>query len=175
MSDLDKYIWIIIKPDSIKEKVSDSIYYDILKEWFKVKIAKIMQIKTKQVPYIYPDKINTDRYPFSHYSVTNWPAILLLLEKENSYKDFPKIKWDSHWKWWIREKYRKNTKKELEEKWLVWPELEYELCKNKIHSSDNIEETILLLAWLLNNDEINKIKGFSYLLYNEIYKILTKK
>lgn len=174
MNELDNYIGAIIKPDSIKEWVDRAIYEDILKDWFKVKIEKIMQIQTRQVPYIYPDKVNIDRYPFSHYSVTHWPSIILLLEKKDSYNSFSKLKWSSFNKWGIREKYRKKTKEELEKEWMSWPELEYELCKNKIHGSDDIKETILMLSWLLNTKEINEIWGFSNLLYMEVLKQLTK-
>lgn len=173
MGNLNNFIGIIIKPDSLKLGLENSIKEDILKDQFRIRFEKIMQITSEQVPYVYRDKINTNRYPYSHYSVTHWKSIVLLLEWENCYNRFSKLKWSAHCNWWIREKYRKYNKEMLIEMWLSWPALEYQLCQNIIHGCELPEETILMLSWLLNRKEINEISSFSYLLYTNILKKLT--
>jgi nucleoside diphosphate kinase len=88
----NNFIGVIIKPDAFCDSIQGQITTDILKNNFKIRFAKTMQIDSRQVMYVYPDKIHTDRFPYSHYSITHGISRLLLLEKENAYEDFMRIK-----------------------------------------------------------------------------------
>jgi hypothetical protein len=93
------------------------------------------------------------------------------LEKENAYEDFMRIKSNCIGELWIREKYRKKTKEDLEKEGIHGPALEYRLCQNRIHSCDCPNGTALILRWLLNKKEILIIKCICEWIFKRINDI----
>lgn len=167
-----EFIAAIIKPDALNEWIDINILRDLEESWFKVRFRKIMQLGKRHLPYVYADKINTDREPFALYSISHGLSMLLILEAKNAYQKMLPVKWNSHSQGGIREKYRLYKKEQLEEKWFTGKQLEYELCKNKIHTSDSVGESCFLLSGLLTHEELLLMEQLDIKTYREIKKNL---
>lgn len=164
---MNEFAGAIIKPDALNDSLDTYILRDLENVGLKVRFRKILRLNESQMIYMYPDKIWTDRYPYALHSVTHGPAMIILLEGDDIYRKLLQEKWDWN-KPWIRLRYKKYFEDELSQKGLSENEIHLRLCENRIHSCDDLMQTVQLMSWLLTYDELSWIQSISHDLYERI-------
>lgn len=162
----------IIKPDAISDGLAESIKHDLEYWWLQIVLSKRLQITDQQVPYVYNNKVNSPRFPYFHYSITHWPAELLLLRWLNAHFVLKKLRWWSDLQGGIREKYQHSTVSDLLKRGITWPAADYVLCRNRLHASDTPQETEYALSWLLTQEEIGNLENICTLLRDRVMRLI---
>ena len=170
---MKEYAAAIIKPDSIRDTLDGYIIRDFWLVNLQVRFRKIMNLHERHIQYIYPDKIGTERYKYALHSISHGPSMLIILEWENDiYSEMLREKWDWN-KPWIRLRYKMNFEEDLRKEWLTEEEIHYKLCENRIHTCDDVQQTVTMLSWLLTSHEVNSLQNISISLYQMLKRSLS--
>lgn len=148
----------------MRDSLDTYILRDLEFAWFHVRLRKIMNLGIPHVPIIYPDKINTDRYPYALHSISHWPSMMILLQRNNIFENLLKVKWDWN-KPGIRLTYKMHFETDLRALWLSDHAVHLKLCENRLHTCDDLIQTIRTLSGLLTYFEIEEIRKISDILY----------
>lgn len=170
------YIWVVLKPDTLKDGLEQVLISEIEQKWFHVYMDKIILIQKELVKIVYEDKIWTPMYPLAEHGITHWSSMLLFVWKENWFVEMKTLKWK--WNgWWLREKYLRYTENEYRDMGYDGRELDKKLAENRIHSTWTINETALLLSLFLapsQREDIAKISEYLYFLMSKNYGLVKK-
>ena len=154
----------IIKPDAVREILVQQIEDDIkaigllVVGWFSLKIPESL------VPQIYPDRVESPLFASTIWSITSGPSVLMLVDGEDSHKKLSTLKgkMNSHG---IRKKYNVFSREELVKMGYEGKKLHDKLFENRIHTTDDQNETDRLLSLLLTSQQLESFR----IRYPELY------
>lgn len=147
---------VVITADSVRDGIDQNIKDDLIKQCgFKLIFEKKCQISNQQVSEIYPKLVREIFFPALVYNMTLGPSILLLYKGSDIYKELKEakgvFKFNGHSidKTGLRFKYQGPSEKELVDSGCQAPQFLYRLFEFRLHTTDNLEETISLCKTLL--------------------------
>lgn len=164
-----RYIVLLIKPDAIRDGLLGPILQEVknnvnAKEIFR----KNWKIPDGDINLLYQDWINRPEFPFIKANLLQGESVFILLAgDQNIFSDFTRIKGKKN-KGGIRFQFRGMTTEELEAQNASKEEIQRRRAENRIHTTDNQQETVLLCRLALNESEIDSLKKTAYSLFREI-------
>lgn len=163
--ELDKYSLVVLKPDSLRDCLTDNIIADLEEHGLFVIYRKTIQFNREIATYVYEEHKNSENFPFMVESLLlkkdqgeQYPCILLLLRAESVALEKTRIAKGRADKSGIRAKYRKYYWYELEEMGHKGDELKHLLSRNRLHVPDDHNMMLKTVGILLNEKDINQLR-----------------
>ncbi len=98
---IDKYAFLVLKPDAIRQFLDINIVQELLKEDLEIIKRKMIKMNERQVAVIYAEKLRENYYPLLEKFMTENPSTCLILKSEQN-----AIEKSQQFKDGIREKFK---------------------------------------------------------------------
>lgn len=158
------YTVMIIKPDAMKDILSNMIIVDIESEGFEVIARKELKLTRRQAEFLYSDHINYENYEYAVNSLLqdenehSSTILVLRCPEGKALKNAQSAKGRAD-KEGIRAKYRKYLWYELMEQEMGSGELKMLLSKNRVHVPTTDRHAREIVKSLFSKQEMEDILG----------------
>ena len=166
----NKYAFVVLKPDAIRQFLDINIIQEIPKEGLEIIKHKMIKMTQEQVATVYAEKLNENYYPFLEKFLTEEPSICLLLKSEAD-----AIKKSQELKDKIRADFKikkfEISKKDLEllkdSRHPQQEEITREMAlENLIHAANNFKEVCENIRKIFTETEIEELRKREPQLYH---------
>jgi nucleoside diphosphate kinase len=159
---------VIITADSVRDGVDKHIKQDLAEQFgFRLVFEKICQIIQPQVAEIYPNLVREEFFSALVHNLTLGPSILLLYEGDDIFVELKKAKGIfklnglSIDKTGLRLKYQGPSSADLIKSGYQGQLFLNRLFEFRLHTADNLLETISLCKLLLSSEDYGALVGIS--------------
>lgn len=165
---MDKeYAAIIIKPDSIRDLLEGNIMQDLLDFEIEIIWRNYRKLSEGFVGLIYKKYMDNPIFPSAVKAMVNGLSLVILARGENIYGRLPEIKGKMN-TGGIRLKYKIKSKEELVSAGYTGRELQDILAENRLHTAENVEETIMICALYMASYDKDQLAAIAPEIYQRI-------
>lgn len=149
------YAIVLIKPDAIRDTLDTMIIQD-LKDGTSIDIVflKYQRITETMARYIYPTWITRYEFPSMVYNITQGSSLFIIVKgNEYIYESLRTVKGKMN-EGGLRLKYRTRSIEDWQRLGYSGRELQNKIAENRLHTTDNFQETVFLCALILESRDI---------------------
>lgn len=156
---MEQYAVVLIKPDAIRDLLDEMILRDLQEGACVIPIfRKLWKVDEPTARLIYPAWINRSEFPSMVRNITQDASLFVIVRGGNSiYEELTRVKGKMN-KGGLRLKYRTHSIEEWQEMGYSGRELQNKIAENRLHTTDNLEETIDLCVLAMSYYDINTIE-----------------
>jgi nucleoside diphosphate kinase len=165
------YVAVLIKPDAIRDVLDEMILHEIISKTSAIPIfRKLWKITQEEARLIYPDWIENPKFPSISYNITQgYSLFVLVMGSIKIHQELIRIKGKMN-KGGIRLKFRTHSIEEWKALGYHDQGLSNKIAENRLHTTDNIEETIRLSSLIMDHNDIAYIEKSHPLLAFKIHQ-----
>lgn len=151
------YAIVILKPDSVRDGLEANMIQDLRRAEIEVLWGKYWQVPSEAVSLIYPKEVGKSTYSSTKRALTFGPSLILLVRGTDIYNHLTVVKGKMD-KGGIRGRYCEKSKEELIEMGYSGKRLQDRLAENRLHSADDLQETIIVCSLCMTSFDKRQIR-----------------
>lgn len=156
---VEQYAVVLIKPDATRDVLEEMILRDLQEEAFVTPIfRKFWKVTSKDASIIYPLWVSRPEFPSMVHNITQNRSLFVVVKGDFSiYRSLAQAKGKMN-QGGLRLKYRTRSIEEWKVLGYSGRELQNKIAENRLHTTDNLEETVFLCNLAMNYHDIADIK-----------------
>jgi len=169
-----QYAVLLIKPDAVRDVLEKMIIEDILKgQEIKPIFLKYLKLEEEIIPIIYPDWKDKPEFPSMVHNLISGISLFVILQgNSNIFTSLTKIKGKMN-QGGLRLKYRTYSIEEWNLSGYSGEKLQHKIAENRLHTTDNLEETVRMCSLLMNCHEVERLNAKAPALASNIKRMFS--
>lgn len=153
------YAVLLIKPDAVRDILEEVLIQDIcLSANVEVIFRKYWKINNETARLIYPEWVERQEFTSMAYNITQGYSLFTLVSGSwNIYESLKRVKGKMNCGG-IRLKYRTHSIDEWISLGYLGRDLQNKVAENRIHTTDNLSDTLFLCALALDPDDVSLLE-----------------
>lgn len=156
---MEQYAVVLIKPDAIRDVLEEMILYNLQKETGAIPVfRKFWRITESLARLIYPSWVERPEFPSMVHNITQGVSLFVIVRgDETIYELLTKVKGKMN-QGGLRLRYRTSSIEEWQKLGYSGQELQNKIAENRLHTTDDFTDTILLCNFAMSNHDLTEIE-----------------
>jgi nucleoside diphosphate kinase len=156
---VEQYAVVLIKPDSIRDVLEEIILQNLQEEAKVIPVfRKLWKITENLAKIIYPSWVKRPEFPAMVYNITQGMSFFTVVcGDEDIYESLTRVKGKMN-QGGLRLRYRTYSIEEWQSFGYSGKDLQNKIAENRLHTTDNLEETISLCSLAMNYYDLVQIE-----------------
>lgn len=162
---MKNYAAVLVKPDAIRDGLEGKILQDLQKEACVDPVFhKFWKVTKDVVKLIYPTWVERTEFPSMNYNLIQGRSIFVIVcGNHDIYTELTRVKGKMN-KNGLRLKYRAHSIEEWQAMGYSGRALQHKIAENRLHTTDNFQETVDLCSLAVNQQDLASIEKTSPML-----------
>lgn len=153
------YAAVLIKADAVRDNLEPLLLREIEEKGdVQIVFRRYWQLRESDICALYPTWVNKEVFPYMVKNLVQGPSLLCLAKGNKIHQHLTSVKGKMD-RGGIRLRYRTHSKEEWEATGLSEDAVKQRMAENRIHTTDNEEETALMLSLCLTPQEVNLLSS----------------